>query len=376
MAKTVFILGAGASKQGGAPLMREFLDAAGLEYQTNQLEKHERPHFERVFRAVGKLQQVQSKQGSLDLVNIESIFGAFEMAATLGRLPGFGSGDIQELVPSLIRVIVRTLEVSIGFPATSTGTVDAPPPYGDFVRLLVQLKEVAVPRHSVAVLTFNYDAALDWAMDNAPGGIFYGLEVESAASDAIPLLKLHGSVNWFSCDGKGSQPPHLPHIEVAKLPRMEMAGRARASGHDPVPLRLVVRPTEGDGKHQLATVPFIVPPTWSKGEYHRQLGNVWRRAADELAEAQNIFVIGYSLPPSDSFFPLLFGLGTVGDTTLRRLWVFDPNAEVGDRFVAMLGPGALQRFKHFSEASAFGGRRIPMKFQLAIDQLRKEFGLD
>ena len=39
-------------------------------------------------------------------------------------------------------------------------------------------------------------------------------------------------------------------------------------------------------------VPVIVPPTWNKTDYNQALGHVWRRAARELSDAENIIVIG------------------------------------------------------------------------------------
>jgi hypothetical protein len=101
---------------------------------------------------------------------------------------------------------------------------------------------------------------------------------------------------------------------------------------------------------------MIGPPVWNKTHYHQALATVWRRAAQDLSEAQNIFVIGYSLPESDQFFRYLYALGTVGSTRLRRVWVFDPDASglVASRYEALLGGMAKDRFslepKTFREA--------------------------
>jgi hypothetical protein len=102
--------------------------------------------------------------------------------------------------------------------------------------------------------------------------------------------------------------------------------------------------------------PVIVPPTWNKTQHHADIAGVWRTAAAHLAEAENIFVIGYSLPPTDQFFRYLYALGTVGDVRLKRLWVFDPDTSgaLEARFRELLGPTSTRRFemkpKRFSEA--------------------------
>lgn len=85
MRNVVFILGAGASKQCGAPLMNDFLETAFHLWKTNKVQEKQE-HFERVFRAISALQIVHSKS-QIDLDNIESIFTALEMANVLGKLP-------------------------------------------------------------------------------------------------------------------------------------------------------------------------------------------------------------------------------------------------------------------------------------------------
>jgi hypothetical protein len=76
MSETVFIMGAGASKAAGAPLMNDFLDVA------DALRKKARDaDFDLVFRGRDALQLVLPK-ATMDLLNLESVFAAFEMAKT------------------------------------------------------------------------------------------------------------------------------------------------------------------------------------------------------------------------------------------------------------------------------------------------------
>ncbi len=84
----------------------------------------------------------------------------------------------------------------------------------------------------------------------------------------------------------------------------------------------------------------------------------------ELSDTEDLFIVGYSLPESDAFFRYLFALGTIGESPLRRVWVFNPDnsPELQNRFRALFGPGAEQRFQFF-----------PINFDGAIGQLREEF---
>jgi hypothetical protein len=102
-----------------------------------------------------------------------------------------------------------------------------------------------------------------------------------------------------------------------------------------------------------------VPPTWNKNQYHGVLTNVWNAAASELSNARNIYVMGYSLPESDSFFKYLFALGTLGKTRIRRFWAFDPDYTdvVEHRYKELIGKGISNKFNFkkykFNDAIGF-----------------------
>ncbi|MFN7929916.1 MAG: hypothetical protein U0Y68_18610 [Blastocatellia bacterium] len=91
-----------------------------------------------------------------------------------------------------------------------------------------------------------------------------------------------------------------------------------------------------------------MPPSWNKADYHNALSDVWAAAARHLSEAEYIFIIGYSLPTTDSFFRHLYALGSVGPTPLRKIIVFNPDAsgETDQRFRDLLGPGAKARYEY------------------------------
>lgn len=96
MSDIVFILGAGASRQAGAPLMSDFLDKAADLLVTRRVDS-QREQFEKVFSAIGELQRVHSK-AQLDLNNIESVFTAFELAKIIQRLPGVQTNEIPDVI--------------------------------------------------------------------------------------------------------------------------------------------------------------------------------------------------------------------------------------------------------------------------------------
>lgn len=98
------------------------------------------------------------------------------------------------------------------------------------------------------------------------------------------------------------------------------------------------------------------PPT-NATRVSQGLAVFWRAAG-------NTGLTGYSLPESDAFFRYLFALGTIGESPLRRVWVFNPDdsPELQGGFRALFGPGAEQRFEF-----------LPKNFDQAIFHPHEEF---
>ena len=157
---TVFILGAGASRQAGGPLMSDFFDKAEdlVRRESGRL-GDAKGAFDDVLAAVAELQAVHDK-AYLDLNNIEALFGAVEMGALLGRYGKRDAAEIARLRDSLVTLIHKTLDCCIGFPVTSPGVVSAPPPYPTFVGTLSAASGSSAGRQTYALLTFNYDICL------------------------------------------------------------------------------------------------------------------------------------------------------------------------------------------------------------------------
>jgi hypothetical protein len=321
--------------------MADFLDTAHRLWKTGQVQDAE-GDFSRVFSAVSALQAVHSK-ATLDTNNVESLFATLEMAAMLRKFPDSGSPDVDAIVESLKVVIGTTLERTIDIP-WSHGGPHPPAPYGQFVKLLRHLREDARPARTVSVITFNYDLACDFAFHNGRIPVNYGLD-DFVHPNGVFLLKLHGSLNWVYC-------PDLDRVVPWTMQEHFETHRWNVFGNDARVVRLQLMPQLKDYKyqdHEVVPKPVLVPPTWNKAEYHKNLSDVWSRAAQELTNAEDIFIAGYSLPETDAFFRYMYALGTEGSVPLKRLWVFNPDTTVATRFSSMLGPGAASRFRFFDD---------------------------
>jgi hypothetical protein len=85
---------------------------------------------------------------------------------------------------------------------------------------------------------------------------------------------------------------------------------------------------------------------------YSELRSVWKHARKVLCEAEQIFIIGYSLPKADQFFRDLFSIGTLGKTRIKRIWTVDPDpkGEVEKRCMAFLGDHVKKRYAAYQRA--------------------------
>ena len=242
-----FILGAGASKHVRAPLMKDFLDVARQRFVPNEASVYT-DDLNRVFSAMSKLQKVHSKS-QLDLVNVESVFSAFEMADLLEIDPWD-----RNLLQSMRRLITWTLDKAISFRITTAKIIAS---HGDAYRNFAELLKTLHKKGYVStVITFNYDVALDVELYGAGLNPTYGLSDDSAP---VNLLKLHGSVNWRVC-------PKCQNIVSALFPRLgphyhESAELSWSEVCKQLSIKTHCCGTEFEGDS------FIVPPSWDKAKY-------------------------------------------------------------------------------------------------------------
>lgn len=158
------------------------------------------------------------------------------------------------------------------------------------------------PSDPFSVLTLNYDVLLELAIERS--GLSW---VQSPGIDprAIPISKVHGSVNWFNPCAGGVSFGGAPFS--AQLFR-NVARLAYSNKIWTRPLR-VISPAEvprvtiqtlvrngSDYDH-----PALLPPFGSHKDYEqvRVFQEVWRRASDHLSSAKRIVIIGSRLRALD-----------------------------------------------------------------------------
>ena len=345
----MFVLGAGASKEAGAPLMLEFLDVADRLNRTGQVVPNAKEAFDDVAVARAALDAVYAK-ATIDADNLEEVFAAFDMAKLFNRFGEMDRKRVQRLPAALRIVIADVLDQTVRCPVRSgtkgsgVRSVVAPPTYEQFVDVIKALTDGK--RESVSVITFNYDVGLDYALHRHQFYIDYCLTdaVQHHGTRSIDVMKLHGSVNWTPCKQCGIAAYRFEQylkdwddfssISLVDLEHVAFDFRNRLTRFNHC--------NAARGPEE----PAIIPPTWNKGAHHYpEIESVWRRAAGHFAQARTIVVMGYSLPSTDQFFRYLYAIGSLGMTRLERFIVINPDRGVRAKFAALLGRGVERRFE-------------------------------
>jgi len=146
--------------------MSDFLDQARELYDHNGVKNAKaREAFADVFDAMGELRTVYDKS-HLEIDNIETLFGAIEMGVLINKFGARTSADIKKLRDSIITLIVNTLELNIKFPVRE-GHIYPGPPYDKLVKMVTEIGQTSSNREMLfSFITFNYDLALDYALQH------------------------------------------------------------------------------------------------------------------------------------------------------------------------------------------------------------------
>lgn len=334
MADNVFILGAGASKEAGAPLMDDFIHKADNLMSEGKLQNSS---FSKIKKVIDNIQGINNKSKQ-PLYNLETLFGLIEMGIIINKFGNYSGKEIFEIKDDLKSLISDVIEHSVIFGKNKNDVIPHPF-YSNFVSKISKLP-------SYSIITFNYDICLDFAFHYHNININYCLD--NVITTGINFLKLHGSLNWGKCKKCGNIIPYHFSDYFSKqrhsLPMFE---------NKPTILDLSKRLSEHNHCNiQLPNIPEIIPPTWNKTQYHdnQSITNVWNVAAKELESAKNIYIIGYSLPDSDLFFKYLYSLGTFGSSLIQKFCVINPDATIKDKYLEMIS-STLSRYYDFHNST-------------------------
>jgi hypothetical protein len=292
--QTVFVLGAGFT--------RAFLPAAPLlydDYDSDALLKK----LAGQRHACDLLQIELNRSPDGKKINIERLMTRLD-----GQMPYDSSLGASEQFALLLRKLKQNFRRRI------EGAKQ-----GDYLSEDLQFFASFCIKRGVTIVTFNYDDLLDealwsvkkvlrgpstepyWHPDGGYG--FFCKPAESCIRDGLHnldrtsmfLWKLHGSINWWP--KLGSSTPHDVQALVHFEQWFPLQGRNTSQEVDRAAIERHLEPE-----------PFIVAPVLVKSSLVREpiLRLVWSEAYKALLTADQVFFIGYSLPPTDLAARFLF----------------------------------------------------------------------
>lgn len=330
--KRVFILGAGFSKQAGMPLATELTPLLRRKFeeydQTEALE-----WFASLDERVSWIKR--SDQNAVLLPNIEEIFDFAHFDALIWKMRqqmctvGRNSGDTPYSTAKAIETWLSYMEddlVDVIWDQQQTG-IEKTDGISRFVTIL---------RESDTIVTFNYDTLTEQSISQANKPWQYGFKIEKGKG--APILKMHGSINWaivprdqigsfgypllFRKEDKNVEnaaPKPTDEIEYSyvllRIPDDKLVNR--------IENRILQRSDKqydigiaGLGRHKpLDRIPGS--------------GQVWHNAGRALYQADEIYIVGFSLSPFDTMARLHFA-GVMCERAKKNLpttiVLIDPNA--------------------------------------------------
>jgi hypothetical protein len=150
--------------------------------------------------------------------------------------------------------------------------------------------------------------------------------------DFLRVLKLHGSLNWYST-----------HNSTAP-PRSAMFNSKRRLS---VTRRRTISPDMALSRQarKVYTLPVVVPPVTHKSSVlHESLNGVWTLAEKRLVSANRIVIFGYSCPALDFESSNLLRRAQLKRTSDATVSVVDPDGAVATRYIKLLEPAHLSYY--------------------------------
>ena len=160
-----------------------------------------------------------------------------------------------------------------------------------------------------------YGLGEDIAITNPSGNVPTFSMAASPREGKISLLKLHGSLNWYSAHTSSK-----PSYDALSNASREIRVTSRTEVDPYMSLK---------GKKQLATYPVVVPPIVGKATvFHQRVKKVWATAQKRLSSATEVVIFGYSFPPGD-YESINMLENTVGNNKqCRHVRIINPDPSV------------------------------------------------
>lgn len=301
--KTVYVLGAGFSKEAGAPTQAEIMGEIFKiqKYKPNYFDENEFQLFHNLL-----VNHLYYKEEHFPSIQIEDIFTPLDRClADNIQFKGLSAGEILKVRDATFNIIGLTIKEIINKKMENKDYIDLFAKY-----LVTQCSERTNNNYRVhdpvSVISTNWDILLDnsiynYIQENHPNKsvvdyccyisstdqddetIKPGLEVLGAGGFNVKLLKIHGSLNWLQC---------------SRCMRLYVGFNEKtATSHGKTCRHCDKNYVGNQGENKL--ISNLIMPTFIKDLSNPQYKIIWQNAGIELSEAEKLVFIGYSLPSAD-----------------------------------------------------------------------------
>ena len=304
MKKSVFILGAGFSKNENAPLQAELIREI-FKIRTKDLSPDYRKVFTRYrndFKAFLSDTFFIDESHFKDL-SLEDIYTPIDRCMidnlAFRNIP---PRDLMELRQKINGLVIIMLDYKLHLERSKDSHIEK------FTDFLIELRARYRKEDPFAILSTNWDMLLDDSFRRKippkEGIIDYccnpsaydpkeeiipGLSAIEMNMYNVKLLKLHGSMNWLQC--RRCQRLYVTFFEKIAIDEYVNKPVCRECEHN---FRNELTPDGGTFLNSL-----LIMPTLLKDLNNFQLKLIWQNAGIELSEASKIVFMGYSFPMAD-----------------------------------------------------------------------------
>jgi len=341
--KRVFILGAGFSKQAGMPLATELTGC--LLKKSEEYNDQEMLGWFDYFKQ--RISWIQSTTGE---ISVEQVFDLAKFDTELWKMK-------QHLCPVGRQYGDTPWNASEGIEAWLDHMQDDLRDiiWGEQKKAQKNLELICRSSKHLnsddAVLTFNYDTLLENSLSQQKKPWHYGFKREKGTG--ISIFKMHGSINWLVTQRGNSQNFQDTSLLFRKEDKNKQEGGERYEEEVEYDFELLRVPDERLGsfienrdlQRQATFYEIGVAGLGSYKPLHvlPGSGEVWFNAMKALQEAEEIYVVGFSLSPFDNMVRLHFG-GVMCERNEKKdlptkVTLVDPYAhQLQENFRSVFGP--------------------------------------
>lgn len=241
--------------------------------------------------------------------------------------------DRSNVNESSIALLQDTLQVLFSL---LTGTMIPAKPNGCHDAIVDFLRS-----HSqTSIVTTNYDGCIDEALTRSKVVLrTYAHETNVNKTkkvepvEAVDLIKMHGSINWFYCDS-------CHEVKILNLLDLKKAYELDTISY---PVIGICRNCGGQRR------PLLIPPIGLKFIMFPNLANLWNIARERLEGADYILVVGFSFSEADTYVNKIIERSMIRNNN-QRLIICDPDTSLvtnlRNRFAARVNGFNEKRILH------------------------------